>query len=234
METGSKINSWQIFNSIAHRYDLLNRLLSFGQDRVWRRKIADYLPPGKTHKVLDLATGTADVLLILNKLGRVSLGVGIDMSRKMLDIGRQKVARHSAGDSITLFPGDAARIPLKTSCFDVVTMAFGIRNVTEPLLCLKEIHRVLKPGRRTIILEFSLPHNFLLRGLYLTYFRHILPHIGAVISGDSHAYRYLNKTVETFPFGKAFMKLLSQTGFQDVQAHPLNFGIATIYCADKD
>ena len=98
METGTKIKSWQIFNSIAHRYDLLNRLLSFGQDRVWRRKIVDYLPPGKTHKMLDLATGTADVLLILNKSGRVSLGVGIDMARKMLDIGRQKVTRHAAED----------------------------------------------------------------------------------------------------------------------------------------
>jgi len=233
METRPKINSWQIFNKIAPRYDFLNRLLSFGQDRIWRRKIACYLPPGDTHKVLDLATGTADVLLMLNKSGRMGLGVGIDMAWKMLDMGRQKIAKNSAGDRIILWPGDAVRIPFKTDCFDVVTMAFGIRNVKEPVPCLKEIHRVLKSGGRTIILEFSLPHNFLVRGLYLIYFRHILPHIGAAISGDNRAYRYLNKTVETFPFGKAFMKLLSQTGFQAVEAHPLSFGIATIYCAHK-
>jgi demethylmenaquinone methyltransferase/2-methoxy-6-polyprenyl-1,4-benzoquinol methylase len=160
-------------------------------------------------------------------------GVGIDLAEKMLEIGRQKIANQNLQDKLSLSTGDAADIPFPESSFDAVTMAFGIRNLEHTIEGLREIYRVLKPEGRAIILEFSLPESYFLRGLYLFYFRRLLPKIGRVISGDSYAYRYLNETVETFPFGEDFCNLMINAGFSDVKATRLTFGIATVYHGNK-
>lgn len=222
-----------MFDRIAHRYDLLNRLLSLGQDVVWRKKVAAHLPDLAQMQVLDLATGTGDLLLTLARRNdNVAGGVGIDLAEKMLEIGRQKITRQGLDGMLRLQAGDAVQIPFDDQQFDAVTISFGIRNVLDVPRSLSEMRRVLNPGGRALILEFSLPANALLRKLYLFYFRHVLPRIGGLISGDSYAYRYLNETVETFPYGEAFCELMRQAGFEAVRMTPLTFGIATIYQGD--
>ncbi len=223
-----------MFDRIAHRYDLLNRLLSMRQDVAWRKKLTRYLPDYQPLWLLDLATGTGDVAItLLRHSSRVNRALGIDMSEKMLEEGRAKLEKLQLTESIRLQTGDATALEMDDNTFDVTTIAFGIRNVMDPSVSLKEMIRVLKPGGRSLILEFSLPENALMRKLYLFYFRHVLPRIGALISGDSYAYNYLNQTVETFPYGRAFCRLMEEAGFRNVIAHPLTFGIATIYQGDK-
>jgi demethylmenaquinone methyltransferase / 2-methoxy-6-polyprenyl-1,4-benzoquinol methylase len=229
-EAPSRSHVWQMFDRIAHRYDLLNRLLSFGTDVRWRKKMARHLPPGEELRVLDLATGTADVLLSLTReCPRVVSGVGVDMSLGMLLHGKEKLQAANLFGRFPLVRSDATCLGLAAGQFDAVTIAFGIRNVLSVDAALLELHRVLRSGGRALILEFSLPRNPLIRRGYLFYFRHILPRLGALISGDSYAYRYLNQSVETFPYGEDFCDLMRTAGFRDVQAHPLTFGIATLY-----
>lgn len=218
-----------MFDRIAHRYDLLNRMLSGGRDIVWRKKLATLLPPGDSLEVLDLASGTADVLLAINKTGRIKNGIGLDMSHNMLTIGRDKISARGLQSALSLVRADAGVIPFSENSFDCATMSFGIRNVSDVSTTLREIFRVVRPNGCALILEFSLPSNRILRSLYLFYFRHILPRLGGLISGDSDAYHYLNETVETFPYGEAFCQLMTQSGFEKVTAHPVTFGIATIY-----
>jgi demethylmenaquinone methyltransferase/2-methoxy-6-polyprenyl-1,4-benzoquinol methylase len=222
-----------MFDRIAHRYDLLNRMLSFGRDVAWRKQFLRYLPGGAGLRVLDLATGTADVLLSLYHAGRLAVGLGVDPSGGMLAEGRKKVVAQGAAKSCFLVRGDAMELGLREDTFDAVTIAFGIRNVTDVDKGLREMLRVLRPGGRALILEFSLPGNGLIRWGYLLYFRHVLPLLGGLISGDQAAYRYLNRTVEAFPYGGAFCALMEEAGFEGMEAHPMTFGIATLYCGDK-
>ena len=223
-----------MFDRIAHRYDLLNRLLSFGQDSIWRRKTARLLPDGSDLHLLDLATGTADLMLSLHKYSkRIDFGVGLDMAGKMLTLGREKLLKQKKTDVLTLVRSDACRLPFAEGSFNAVTIAFGIRNVIDVPLALSEMHRILRPNGRALILEFSLPENRFVRRLYLLYFRHILPAVGAIISGDNQAYRYLNETVETFPYGEEFCRLMEQAGLTNVKANRLTFGVATIYQGDR-
>ncbi len=225
---------WRMFDKIAPRYDFLNRLLSMRQDVRWRKKMAKYLVSKPDQKLLDLATGTGDQILhLLQKTDRITTAIGIDMSTQMLAVGQQKVAASPFQHCIDLKEGDATAIPLSDNQFDVVTITFGIRNVIDVNQSLNEMFRVLATGGRVLILEFSLPASSILKALYLFYFRKILPILGGWISGDSHAYRYLNETVETFPYGSAFCNLMTRAGFENVSAHPLTFGIATIYQVDK-
>lgn len=228
-------NVWVMFNRIAHRYDLLNRLLSFRQDVAWRNKLARFLPKRENLFVLDVATGTGDVLLsLVKKSSKVSHAVGIDMAEQMLDIGRSKIEKRDLQNKIKLQTGDATDIKFDEGSFDVATMSFGIRNVNNLDLAVQNLFRILKQKGRVLILEFSLPRNFILKRLYLFYFRYILPKIGSVISGDSYAYNYLNQSVETFPYGEEFCNILRRSGFKNVHFHPLTFGIATIYRGDKE
>lgn len=222
-----------MFDRIAHRYDTLNRLLSFGRDRAWRRCIKRYLPDRDGLRVLDLATGTADQLLCLADDTRVMSGIGMDRAVKMLEIGREKIKRRGLDRSLSVREGDAVSVPADNASADVVTMSFGIRNVVSIMEVLSEMHRVLKPGGRALILEFSMPKNAVVRWYYLVYLRYILPRVGALLSGDADAYRYLNKTVEKFPYGSAFCEIMHEAGFQSVQAHPMTLGVATIYQGDK-
>lgn len=233
-EEPSRQRAWQMFDRIAHRYDLLNRLLSFGRDVAWRRRMAHRLPDAHRLRILDLATGTADVLLFLDaQSGRVARGVGVDMSAGMLAEGREKVMRAGSAHTLALVRGDATSIPLASGTFDVVTIAFGVRNVVDVDVALREMRRVLRPGGRALVLEFSLPRNPLIRIPYLFYFRHILPRVGGLISGDAGAYRYLNRTVETFPYGEAFCAVMTAAGFDRVNAEPLTFGVATLYVGEN-
>lgn len=232
-DRSSGTNVPRMFDRIAHRYDLLNRLLSGKRDVKWRGLVAELLPAGDHLEVLDLATGTGDQLLSLYETGRVKSGIGIDLAEKMLDVGRHKFKRLGVDRSLLLSAGDAEQIPFEDNRFDSVTISFGIRNVSKVEVALGEMYRVLKPGGRALILEFSLPGNLFMRGTYLLYLRHILPLLGRVISGDSEAYRYLNRTIESFPYGDDFCRLMSAAGFDEVSFEPLTFGVASIYKGDK-
>jgi len=222
-----------MFDRIAHRYDLLNRLLSMGTDIRWRKQMAQHLPEGDALNVLDLATGTADVLISLRKHApRVRRGVGMDMSGGMLHHGLEKLRHLGLHGPFQLVRADATCVAAASGAFDAATISFGIRNVLDVSAGLREMRRVLRPGGRALILEFSLPGNRLLRALYLFYFRNILPLLGGLISGDASAYRYLNETVESFPYGEAFCVLMRDAGFSGVRAIPLSFGIATLYVGE--
>ena len=230
----SRHESWRMFDRIACRYDLLNRLLSFRQDVRWRKKLSQHLPETNNQIILDIATGTADVLLSLIKTNqKINRGIGLDMAREMLRSGRKKIVDKSLEKQLQLFPADSQHLPFDSHSFDAVTIAFGIRNVMDIRLGLSEMMRVLKSGGRLLILEFSLPDLGLFRKFYLFYFRKILPIFGGFISGDAYAYRYLNKTVETFPYGEEFNRLMEEVGFQNVVNFTLTRGIASIYQGDK-
>jgi demethylmenaquinone methyltransferase/2-methoxy-6-polyprenyl-1,4-benzoquinol methylase len=226
---------WRMFNRIAGRYDLLNRLLSFGQDIRWRKQVARFLANHNEQYLLDLATGTGDQLLYLFKnSSKIDRAVGTDLAVNMLDIGKEKIKNQQLDNRIHLKEGDAESIQFPEETFDAVTISFGIRNVVNVSQSLSEMYRVLKPSGRVLILEFSIPKNRLMRKIYLLYFRYFLPMMGAVISGDGYAYKYLNETVETFPYGNDFCHLLVSAGFQNVYMHPMTFGITTIYVGEKD
>ena len=232
MSTPNKTNSWQLFNAIARRYDFLNRLLSLGQDIYWRNTLIAQIPNIPGQQLLDIGTGTGDVILsiIKKKQPYIAHAIGLDPSRGMLDIATTKTPSNSP---ITWIEGSATHIPYPNNQFTIVTAAFSIRNIEDYTLALADMFRVLTPGGICLILEFSLPKNKLFRPIYLVYFRHILPLIGGLISGHSTAYTYLNKTVETFPYGPAFCSRLSQAGFTQVSAIPLTWGIATLYIGHK-
>ena len=233
IKTPDKNNSWKMFDRIAHRYDLLNRLLSFGQDIRWRRMVGICLPEQENIEILDLATGTGDLLISLQQnYKKVKSGVGLDMAGKMLAIAEKKIIERKLTSTLSVVRGDACAIPFDACSFDAITIAFGIRNVIDVPLSLREMYRVLRNSGRALILEFSLPKNRMFRQIYLFYFRYILPFLGRIISGDNYAYRYLNQTVESFPYGQEFCVLMKDAGFSKVTAYPLSFGIATIYLGE--
>ncbi len=220
-----------MFNAIAKRYDRGNRILSFGIDQKWRKLLTQHLPNKNDLRLLDLATGTCDQLLTLMETEKITEAIGIDLAEEMLAIGKKKVAASSYADQIELKCASALEIPAPDASFDCVTISFGIRNVQGN--CLKEIFRLLSPGGRALILEFSLPENRIVRFLHLLYLRKILPTIGGWISKEKSAYRYLNQTIETYPYGKAFLSLMEKEGFVNLKALPLTFGVATLYIGDK-
>ncbi len=222
-------NVYKMFDRIASRYDLLNRLLSFRQDVIWRNKVVALLPEKENLSVLDLATGTGDLLLSMaEKSTYFTTGVGLDMSGEMLKFAIMK-SQEKNTKNLSFVRSDAVSIPFADNSFDTVSIAFGIRNVVDVQKSLQEMYRILTKEGKALILEFSLPKNKVVKAGYLFYFRHILPIIGGMISGDSYAYKYLNQTVESFPYGKEFCTLMEKAGFSSVSEHRLTFGIATIY-----
>jgi len=230
----SRYESYKMFNRIAVRYDFLNHFLSAGQDYRWRKKAVKLLKNVPNQKILDLACGTGDIALTALKHNpNVDFCIGIDPAIDMLAIGEEKNRERNLEGRFELIQGDGAKIPIASNSLDAVLMAFGIRNVENFEKCLLEMYRVLKPGGRVIILEFSLPENFMIKILYLFYFRYILPHLGGFISGDKSAYKYLNRTVETFSYGEAFCEKLEEVDFTHIHMSKLSFGISTIYVGDK-
>lgn len=224
----------EMFNSISSKYDRVNRILSFGIDRSWRRKMASLLPDKTPIKLLDLATGTCDQLLSMMASRPIEEAVGIDLAKEMLQVGVTKVTHSPFANRIRLEVASALDIPAEEASFSCATISFGIRNVEDPLKALKEMRRVLQPGGRALILEFSLPKSRVLRALHLFYLRHVLPLVGGLVSGNRAAYSYLNKTIESFPHGEDFLALMKEAGFDRVEAIPMTFGVATIYQGDKD
>ncbi|MFV0337856.1 MAG: bifunctional demethylmenaquinone methyltransferase/2-methoxy-6-polyprenyl-1,4-benzoquinol methylase UbiE [Chthoniobacterales bacterium] len=236
-----KAISWQMFNRIAPTYDLLNSLLSGGCDARWRKKLYAQFPatPTRLH-LLDMATGTGEQLFALlrrdKKCGqRIVSAVGLDPAKEMLARAETKATRSSdfQGTDIDFVCSDACETTFPDAEFHIITISFGIRNIPEPARCLAEMFRLLKSGGRALILEFSLPRNFLIRGFYLFYFRRVLPFIGGLVSGDKMAYRYLNQSVEEFPCDEDFLKLMRNAGFQNSYFYRLTFGIANIYVGEK-
>jgi len=220
----------RMFDRIARRYDLLNRILSLGQDIVWRKKLAGILNKNQCQDILDLATGTADVLLSAHRYNRsMRIGVGVDLAREMLQVGRRKLAKANLSEKTLLLKADALSVPVADNSFDAITISFGIRNVVDVHKALKEMWRVLKVDGRTLILEFALPPKPWLRRIFLIYLRNIIPFIGGIVSGNKHAYRYFNETVETFSYGEEFVQLMKEAGFREVKIHSLSFGVAAIY-----
>ena len=229
-----KSDSWKMFNSIAGRYDFLNRLLSLGQDIRWRHALKQFLSDSDKQTILDLATGTADVLITLTKNNlKIHHGYGVDPAVKMLEIGRKKIKAKHLDKILTLQEGDAQALSFNAETFDCVTISFGIRNIPDLRLALLEMYRVTKKGGRVLILEFSKPANPLLKAGHWLYLQTVVPLVGLIFSGNFKAYTYLNQTIQTFPYGDRFCKILKQMGFLDVEPHPLMGGVATIYVAQK-
>jgi len=224
----------RMFDRIAPTYALLNHILSFGLDFFWRRKLAGNLEKDRPIEVLDLATGTGDLLIsMLRRRANISKAVGLDISENMLGVCRKKIERWGLADRVTLVQGDAARTGLGDGGFDAVTMAFGIRNVSDPGEALSEIYRLLRQGGAALILEFSLPANRIIRSLYLVYLRYVVPFIGYVVSRDKAAYRYLNTTIEAFDKNRDLPALMRKAGLSKIAIKPLTFGTVSLYSACK-
>lgn len=217
-----------MFDRIAPRYDLLNRLLSGGTDVRWRRKAVDFLELPRGARVLDLCTGTADLLIEALRRDPRHHGLGVDLSHRMLERGRHKLERRGLAGRAGLVGGDGERLPVQEALFDGALVAFGIRNVGDPLRALREVRRVLRPGGRFVVLEFSMPRG-VLGAAYRLYFRNVLPRVGGLVSGDASAYAYLPASVERFPTPEAFAGLMREAGFDDVRWRLLTFGIACLH-----
>jgi demethylmenaquinone methyltransferase/2-methoxy-6-polyprenyl-1,4-benzoquinol methylase len=225
----------RMFGDIAPRYDLLNHLLSLNIDRYWRWRTTRLVPPTGTGPILDLCTGTGDLALAYDRAaaGRVPI-TGADFCHEMLVRAQQKTGKRQASDRVRYLEADAQRLPFPGDTFQITTVAFGLRNVTDTERGLGEMVRVTRPGGRVAILEFSQPHHWLFGRLYRFYFRRLLPLIGQAISrSPDSAYRYLPASVLEFPDGEALAERLRSHGLKDVRWYPLTLGIATLYVGTK-
>ncbi|MEQ8908541.1 MAG: bifunctional demethylmenaquinone methyltransferase/2-methoxy-6-polyprenyl-1,4-benzoquinol methylase UbiE [Vicingaceae bacterium] len=222
----------EMFDNISHRYDFLNHFLSLGIDKLWRKKAVRLLASDQPKIMLDVATGTADFAIESLRLNPEKV-YGIDISEGMLDHGRLKLKEKSFDDRIELRYGDSENIPFEDEKFDALTVAFGVRNFEDLEAGLKEMKRVLKPGAKAIILEFSKPKTFPIKQLYNFYFHNLLPLIGKKVSKDSSAYSYLPESVNAFPEGKNFEAILNKVGYTHRQTVSLFAGVASIYVAEK-
>jgi demethylmenaquinone methyltransferase/2-methoxy-6-polyprenyl-1,4-benzoquinol methylase len=222
-----------MFDKIAPRYDLLNRVLSLGIDVWWRRHALGYLRAQQPKEILDVATGTADVAIMAAKMLKPEHVVGIDIAKQMLDIGRTKIEKENLRAVVELETGDSENLRFPDQSFDAVTVAFGVRNFESLEKGLAEMLRVLRPGGQAVILEFSRPRLFPFKQLYNSYFKYVLPLIGRLTSRDIRAYTYLFESVQAFPEGDAFLKILSKTGYQNPRCERLTLGICSIYFAEK-
>jgi demethylmenaquinone methyltransferase/2-methoxy-6-polyprenyl-1,4-benzoquinol methylase len=232
-EPADKSAIGSMFNDIAFRYDFLNHLLSFGIDRIWRRKaIAVISETHRNPRILDIATGTADLAIAAMKLDPLHI-TGIDISPKMIESGKEKIQKKGFTEKIDIIEGDSEKIPFGDGTFDVAMVAFGVRNISDRLKGLSEMSRVLNQKGMIMVLEFSRPEHFPLRQLYHFYFRIILPVIGRLISGNRIAFSYLPDSVMEFPDNEKFMDLMRSAGFHRIGYRKLTGGIACIYTGFK-
>lgn len=230
--SGKKEQVAEMFNNISHRYDFLNHFLSLGIDVIWRKKAIKQLATDHPKQILDVATGTGDFALMALKLNPDKI-IGVDISEGMLSMGREKMKRRGLEKKIELHLGDSEGLPFNENKFDAVIVAFGVRNFENLSQGLADMQRVLKPGGKVVVLEFSKPARFPVKQLYQFYFRYILPTIGKLVSKDSSAYTYLPESVQAFPDGKAFLDRLQEVGFTNTVCKPLSFGISSIYTGVK-
>lgn len=222
-----------MFDKIAFRYDFLNHFLSAGIDIRWRKKAIDQLKDLRPKAVLDIATGTADVAILLHRMLAPEKITGIDISGGMLEIGRKKIERLGLQANIELLKEDSETITFNDNSFDAVTVAFGVRNFENLEKSLLEIKRVLRPGGRLVILEFSRPTLPVIKQVYNLYLNLIAPKIGGMISKDKNAYQYLNDSVQKFPERKVFIDILNRLGYNNTSCKKLSLGICSIYCGEK-
>ncbi len=221
-----------MFDSIAPRYDLLNRILSLRIDTLWRKKVRKLLAPHAPKKILDIATGTGDLAIELAKLQPNQI-IGVDLSQQMISFGNKKLKSKSLDNLITLEKGDSENLRFENDRFDAITVAFGVRNFENLEKGLNEIYRVLKPQKQFIILEFSKVKTFPIKQLYHFYFRYVTPMVGKLLSKNQDAYSYLPNSVAAFPEGEEMCLILKKIGFKNVVCKSLTFGVASIYYSEK-
>lgn len=222
----------EMFNNISKNYDFLNHFLSMGIDKLWRKKAVNQLKEINPNRILDIATGTGDFAIASLKLKPEEI-VGVDISSGMLEVGKQKMIKKGVDDIISMKLGDSENLPFEDGYFDALTVGFGVRNYENLEKGLSEMLRILRPGGKAIILEFSKPKNFPIKQLFGFYSKTLIPFFGATISKDKRAYSYLPESVEAFPEGDAFMSIMEQVGYREVKGIPVSGGIATIYIGYK-
>ncbi len=222
----------QMFDTISGNYDGLNRVISFGIDVKWRKKVLAHVSKINPTTVLDIATGTGDLAILMAETSAKKI-IGLDISPGMLEVGKQKIADANLSSKIEMVLADSEAMPFEDNTFDAITVAFGIRNFEHLDLGLQEILRVLKPNGIFVVLETSNPTKIPYKQGYSLYKKYLLPLIGKVFSKDKVAYKYLSESASVFPFGEALNNILRKNGFIDVVAEPQTFGVATIYTASK-
>lgn len=229
---GKKEQVTQMFDTISGNYDNLNRVISFGIDVKWRKKVLKIVSDKKPNVILDIATGTGDLAILLSQTNAEKI-IGLDISAGMLEVGKKKVEEKKLSHVIDLVLGDSENMPFEDNYFDAITVGFGVRNFENLEKGFGEILRVLKPNGVFVILETSVPEKFPYKQGYNFYSKNILPLIGKLFSKDNDAYGYLSESAASFPYGEALNNILRKTGFIDVVAMPQTFGVATIYSASK-
>ena len=230
---GKKQQVASMFDDIAFRYDFMNRFLSGGIDLYWRKRAIKELKELQPRRVLDVATGTADVAIMTYKYLKPEKIIGIDISEGMLSLGRQKIAKLLLNNHIQLEQGDSEAIKFPAASFDAITVAFGVRNFENLEKGLAEMERVLRPGGKLVVLEFSKPKQKIFSGLYNLYMKGVAPGLGKWLSKNRDAYKYLHSSVKAFPEGETFLHILEKVGFTNTTLKRLSLGICTIYCGRK-
>lgn len=231
--TSKKVQVQQMFDRIARHYDFLNHALSLGIDMRWRKKAVAQLGKAGKGNVLDVATGTGDVAFMITQMYPEATVTGIDLADQMLVIARQKSTTKSGGDHIRFLQGDSENLPFQDNSYQAVTVAFGVRNFEDLQQGLREMFRVVMPGGKVVILEFSKPRAFPFKQIFNGYFRYLLPALGALRSKDSRAYRYLYESVQAFPDREHFIAELERAGWENPKYESLSLGICAIYTATK-
>lgn len=221
-----------MFDTISGEYDGLNRVISFGIDIKWRKKVVEIVKATKPESVLDIATGTGDLAINLAETSATKI-IGLDISSGMLEVGKTKITAKNLDNKIKMIIGDSENMPFEDNAFDAITVAFGVRNFETLEKGLKDILRVLKPGGTFVILETSVPTKFPFKQGYMFHSKIILPTVGRLFSKDKTAYKYLSESASIFPYGEALNNILRNIGFINVKDLPQTFGVATIYTASK-
>ena len=229
---GKKQQVTQMFDSISSNYDGLNRVISFGIDVQWRKRVVAILKAKKPKNILDIATGTGDLAINLVETGAEKI-IGLDISPGMLKVGRKKVNKRNMGNTIDMVVGDSENLPFEKNSFDAVTVAFGVRNFETLEKGLSEIYRVLRPQGTFVVLETSIPTKTPFKQGYRLYTKYVLPVIGKIFSNDNSAYAYLSESASVFPHGEEFNNILRKIGFIEVENRPQTLGVASIYVATK-
>lgn len=229
---GKKEQVATMFDNISANYDGLNRVISFGIDISWRKKVVQLVSKNNPKQILDIATGTGDLAIMMSQLNPDKI-IGLDISAGMLDVGKRKIANVNLSNKIDMVVGDSENMPFDDNTFDAITVSFGVRNFANLDKGLTEIKRVLKPGGTFVVLETSNPTKFPFKQGYKFYTTYILPFIGKIFSRDKAAYSYLCESANIFPFGEAFNNILQKNGFINTEYRPVTFGVATIYSATK-
>ncbi|HSP11763.1 MAG TPA: bifunctional demethylmenaquinone methyltransferase/2-methoxy-6-polyprenyl-1,4-benzoquinol methylase UbiE [Salegentibacter sp.] len=231
-ELNKKKQVEQMFDNISGNYDGLNRVISFGTDVKWRKKVIALVAAQNPDSILDIATGTGDLAIQMTPINAERI-VGLDLSEGMLNVGRKKIAAKNLEERIEMIQGDSEALPFEDNSFDAITVAFGVRNFENLEKGLAEIYRVLKPGGIFVVLETSVPTKFPFKQGYKFYSGNILPLIGKAFSKDKDAYSYLSESAASFPYGENFNNILKKIGFSNVEHQPQTFGVATIYKGSK-